>query len=188
MATEKCGARRRDGEPCRNPAGYKTAHVGIGRCHIHGGNTPTHVRAARVEIERREAARLGIPVEVDPGEAIMAALWSAMGSLIYYQGRVSELEEVTVTEKGPGGASRETAHPLVTLLHQAELQVANISAAALRAGVEERRVRMAERDATAVFGAINAALAACGLGEYADVFRAAFQGELGRSVRAALVK
>jgi hypothetical protein len=42
----KCCGRTREGPPCRNAAGYKTGHVGVGRCHIHGGNTPTHVAAA----------------------------------------------------------------------------------------------------------------------------------------------
>ena len=36
-----CGAKKRGsgdpGEPCRNRAGYKTDHVGSGRCYLHGG-------------------------------------------------------------------------------------------------------------------------------------------------------
>lgn len=33
-----CGARTRAGTPCRRPAGWGTAHVGEGRCKLHGGN------------------------------------------------------------------------------------------------------------------------------------------------------
>ena len=33
----KCNARRRSGGYCRNAAGFKTAHPGTGRCHLHGG-------------------------------------------------------------------------------------------------------------------------------------------------------
>lgn len=33
----KCNARRRSGGYCRNTAGFKTAHVGSGRCYLHGG-------------------------------------------------------------------------------------------------------------------------------------------------------
>jgi len=39
----RCGAKRRRTDPpeyCRNRAGFKTDHVGIGRCHLHGGATP----------------------------------------------------------------------------------------------------------------------------------------------------
>lgn len=35
-----CGAKTRSGRPCKNVAGYKTDHVGEGRCHLHGGAKP----------------------------------------------------------------------------------------------------------------------------------------------------
>ena len=34
-----CGAKRRNGETCHNRAGYKTSHVGAGRCFVHGGRS-----------------------------------------------------------------------------------------------------------------------------------------------------
>lgn len=48
---EKCGAWGRHAQqPCRNPAGFKTAHVGEGHCHLHGGNSPVkHGRYAKVQ-------------------------------------------------------------------------------------------------------------------------------------------
>ena len=37
----KCGAHcKSTGEPCKNPAGFGTNHVGTGRCKYHGGATP----------------------------------------------------------------------------------------------------------------------------------------------------
>lgn len=38
--TPTCGAKTRSGRPCKNVAGYKTDHVGDGRCHLHGGAKP----------------------------------------------------------------------------------------------------------------------------------------------------
>lgn len=38
-----CGAKKRKSDPstvCMNVAGFKTTHVGVGRCHLHGGSTP----------------------------------------------------------------------------------------------------------------------------------------------------
>lgn len=35
-----CGAKTRAGTPCRQPGGFKTDHVGQGRCNLHGGKTP----------------------------------------------------------------------------------------------------------------------------------------------------
>jgi len=48
---EKCGAWGRHAQqPCRNPAGFKTAHVGQGHCHLHGGNAPVkHGRYAKIQ-------------------------------------------------------------------------------------------------------------------------------------------
>lgn len=51
----RCGAKKRDGsgDTCKRGAGQGTDHVGIGRCSLHGGNTPAHVVAAeRVVAER----------------------------------------------------------------------------------------------------------------------------------------
>lgn len=36
----KCGAKTRAGTPCKYPAGRKTDHVGEGKCHLHGGDSP----------------------------------------------------------------------------------------------------------------------------------------------------
>ena len=35
----QCGAKTRTGGRCKYKAGYKTDHVGTGRCHLHGGRT-----------------------------------------------------------------------------------------------------------------------------------------------------
>lgn len=32
-----CGSKNRQGSPCCNPAGYRTSHLGTGRCNLHGG-------------------------------------------------------------------------------------------------------------------------------------------------------
>lgn len=37
MTKNTCGARNRAGNPCRQPAGWGTDHVGSGRCKLHGG-------------------------------------------------------------------------------------------------------------------------------------------------------
>lgn len=37
---KNCNARTKRRTYCKNPAGFKTDHVGKGRCHLHGGNAP----------------------------------------------------------------------------------------------------------------------------------------------------
>ncbi len=34
-----CGAKTRQGHPCKLPAGFGTDHLGVGRCKFHGGNS-----------------------------------------------------------------------------------------------------------------------------------------------------
>jgi len=38
MTVALCGAPNRAKEPCKRPAGWGTAHLGEGRCKLHGGN------------------------------------------------------------------------------------------------------------------------------------------------------
>lgn len=42
LASKRCGAqlRKKPGVFCRQPAGYKTPHLGEGKCYLHGGLTP----------------------------------------------------------------------------------------------------------------------------------------------------
>lgn len=40
-ANKICGAKtKKDGSPCKKPAGWGTDHVGIGKCKLHGGASP----------------------------------------------------------------------------------------------------------------------------------------------------
>ena len=52
----KCGAHARStGKPCQNVAGKNTDHLGVGRCWLHGGDTPEiH---GRWSVMRREALK-----------------------------------------------------------------------------------------------------------------------------------
>ncbi len=173
----KCGAQRPNQPPgtsCENAAGQGTDHVGIGRCKFHGGSTPTHERGAQLEIARRECATLGIPIEIDPGDALIRAVWEAEGNLAFYRSYVQGLDDVTTTEFGPAGARKEVAHPVVALYHEAERWRAQVSTAALRAGVEERRLRLAQNDSRMLFSGVVKAIEAAKLTtDQAEVFRRA---------------
>ena len=54
VATAHCGAKaRRTGRPCGNVAGFRTPHVGEGRCYLHGGLNPIkHGRYSTITRER----------------------------------------------------------------------------------------------------------------------------------------
>ena len=179
-----CGAQRAnqpEGVVCQNVAGERTDHLGIGRCYRHGGSTESHNKNAQMELARRECDKLGIEIEIDPAEALIRAVWRAQGNLMFYEAQVSDLPSVTQVETGPGGASKMAIHPVIALYHEAERWVANVSASALRAGVEERRVRMAERDSAQIIQAQIDTLTAMGLHDRLDEFRVQFVAALDKS-------
>lgn len=86
----KCGAKRRDGKKCQQPAGMGTDHYGIGSCKHHGGSTPTHVMAAAKEEMRM---LLGRPVDTNPYEAIMTCIRIRAGEVQWLSEKMAELSE-----------------------------------------------------------------------------------------------
>jgi hypothetical protein len=169
---DQCGAKARSGKPCRRPAGWGTDHTGIGRCKLHGGSTPSQRKWAEKELAKIECQRLGVEVEVDPGDALIRAVWEAEGNLAYYRAQVNQLDSLVSVELGPGGATKQASHVIVQLYHEAERWRATVAASALRAGVEERRLRLVENDSRFLFDGVLKALSAANVTEaQGEVFR-----------------
>lgn len=107
-AEPKCGSKTRAGGTCKNAAGFKTGHPGIGRCAFHGGATPTHERAATTELARRECVRLGVLIDTDLGEALLQAVYECAGNVAVYRELVQRLpphpepDEYVAGEDGDG--------------------------------------------------------------------------------------
>lgn len=173
-----CGAKTSRGT-CRQVAGARTDHLGVGCCWRHGGSTPTHERSASLVIARQECEKLGIEIETDPGEALIRRLWEAEGDLAFYRAQVQTLgEDVLTTEWSVAEGRRSVPNAMVVLYHEAETRSVQIAAAAIRANVDERRVRLAERDAGMIFAAVAAALKSMGLADRFEEFRHAFAAAL----------
>ncbi len=180
-----CGAHllKREGN-CKRPAGWGTQHPGAGRCRFHGGASPTHQAKATRELAQRACMKLGIPVETNPAEALLHAVWEAAGNVEFYRQLIQELEahpeEGQYSEDSEGKThyrpgkrgiygetyhisgiptGEATVHVLVQLYNEERDRLVKYSSEALRAGVEERRVKLAESEARVLFGAVMAALA-----------------------------
>ena len=200
---ERCDARTRNGKTCKLPAGHGTDHVGVGCCKLHGGSTPTHEKAASVEIARRECETLGVPIETTPADALRLELYEASGNVAFYRQLVQELpthpepdeyidgdDDGGHWERGEAGVYGRTYHVsgvptgeakpniLVVLYNQERDRLRAVSEAMLRANVEERMVRMAESDAAAILGAQVKALVTMGLSDRLEEFRVAFVNAL----------
>jgi len=162
MPKKRCKATARTGSPCRN-----APITGGSVCRMHGGSAPA-VRAAaaarkREDAARRQLAALGEPDAVDPAEALLNLISWKYGEVQWLRAQVKDLpagdlawglseHKEGVGPEGPVNLDVTKAAPSVwwTLLRQAEDQLAEYATKALRAGIEERRVRLVEKDANLV--------------------------------------
>lgn len=152
---------------------------------------------------------LGVPHDgITPEQALLAELWECLGNIAFYRRQVQRLKPAPeddrfVQDDGKGHWERgETGvygrtyhqsgvptgearpHVLVVLYERERDRLRQIAEAMLRAGVEERRVQLAERDAAMVFAAIASTLTAMGMEERLDEFRGHFADALSHGHRA----
>lgn len=143
-----CGARRRNGDTCTLFAGWGTDHVGIGRCKLHGGNTPSHRRKAqRVELER-QMVTFGMPIDVSPAEALLWLVRAASGHVAWLSAQVRDAEDLTA----------EQTAALVKLYGEERDRLAGVSKAAIDGGAEDRDVLRAAQWGQLLGGVIGRVL------------------------------
>lgn len=173
----RCGGPRKKGRgPCTQFAGWGTPHPGVGRCKLHGGSTQTHVAAGRKALAVQAVKTYGLPVDVSPTDALLNEVKWAAGHVAWLRDRVQELEQdalkwgKTKTEdhratEFPGVNTTEAAAPNVWLeLYARERKhLLDVCRAAIAAGIEERRVRLAEQQGALLASVIRAILDDLGL-------------------------
>lgn len=155
----KCGAKTKthDGAPCLgNPV------KGSLRCRMHGGASPQAKRKAaqRVseDIARKAMETYGHKADVDPITALLDEVCWTAGHVAWLRERVREIEaealvwgKTTEVDKQaaeyPGTDTTEAAAPNIwlTLYQKERAHLVAACKAAISAGIEERRVRLAER-------------------------------------------
>lgn len=90
-ASPFCGAAKKDGTTCRQTAGKRTNHVGIGNCWLHGGATPTHQAAASVAMARETAQLFAVPRDVHPIDGLLEEYARTAGMVDSYEAMCSGL-------------------------------------------------------------------------------------------------
>ena len=152
----KCTAHRTNGEPC---GAY--AIRGGTVCRVHGGSIPSVKAKAQERLERDKLITLmhayGLRRDIGPEEALLEEVQYTAGHVAWLREQVAALEPAAmvwgVTEEAERGASEfpgtdvtRSARPSVWLdLYQRErTHLVNVCKAAISAGIEERRVRIAE--------------------------------------------
>lgn len=154
---------------------------GLTVCCVHGGSSKRAKTAVTRNLEQekltRIARRLGIPhTNLDPALALLDLVASKAGEVEWLRHQVELLEtegelwwgDTKVSDKDtPLGTMHETTeearqHTVYTLLHKAQDQLARYASETLKAGVDERQVRIAERTREQFESVITASLPAIG--------------------------
>lgn len=167
---------KKAGTQCDRPSGYGTDHPGLGRCNLHGGNLPGHIKhTANAEL----SMLVEEPVHMDPNQALLWCVSLAAQDIRWINAQIAELEQAqcvpltTVSESGTGPQGeidkvverREPARVqhMIRERFQAEERLARYSKMALDAGVAERLVTMAEQMADLIAPLLASVLAEFGI-------------------------
>lgn len=169
----KCTAKRTNGEPCN-----AYAVKGLRVCRVHGAGSPQARAAAKRRLAEEKAARavkeLNARLDTSPTAALLDMVKVAAAEERYWGARVEELRETAphkltavqtrISVGKDRGGTTELRHVDATvaveyrLWTDAQERVAKFAAAALRAGVEERRVKLAEDQGALVAQVIRGVL------------------------------
>ena len=164
---ERCGANTKRGAICGKPAGWGTPYR-HGRCKLHGGATPTHLRAAQRREAERAVASLGLPREVEAHTALLEEVHRAAGHVAWLAEVVGQLDKsqivhgITRTVQAADGTrtveARATVNVWVRLYQEWHDRLVRVSKLAIDAGVAELQVRLAEKQAQQLAAVIRAIL------------------------------
>ena len=157
------------------------------RCARHGGKSPQAKKAAERRLAEQEAQRnmekavrtLGITdkyQDVDPGKALLEEISVTYAHVQWLREKVGDLEdeelvwgkaahEEGVGPEGPIDKTTEKAEPSVwyQLYLREREHLVKVTTAALKAGIEERKVRLAESQGELVARVIRGILGALNL-------------------------
>ena len=135
---DKCGARRRDGGRCTQPAGAGTQHLGFGTCKFHGGNMQVHMKK---EI-KRQAVIMGAPKEINPLDAIIWCIQITAGEIEWMNGQIAKLQEEQWIEFTIQGKQLNVWQRARS---DAQDRLVRYSKDAITLGLAERAIRLAEQ-------------------------------------------
>lgn len=160
MEREKCGAKKRNGEKCGLPAGYGTDHSGTGPCKHHFGATEGVERGAAIAFGKHVAQKLvgmGAPRDIDPIDALVEEVRRTAGHVHWHEQKIAQWQ-VSDAE----AFTAEQAEFYERYMRERE-HLTKTSLSAIRAGVAERAVALAEKQGEVIANAIDAILAALNL-------------------------
>lgn len=139
----------------------RAATPGLKVCAMHGGKSPQALAAAERNLAAQRAERAvvtyGLPLEVDPLDALLAELHRTAGHVAWLADAVQQQD--TVIHQGFFGQSISV---WVDLYQRERKHLADVARACAAAGVEERRVRIAEEQGQMVAAMLRRVIAGLG--------------------------
>jgi hypothetical protein len=151
-------------ETCRKQAGWGTDHPGHGRCRLHGGSTPAQKKGVAVEVAKEAVAVFGLPRDIDPHAALLEELCRTAGHVSWLGEQVQSLEEGEMY--GPVGSEtypRAEPHVWIRLYQGERKHLTDVAAACVKAGIEERRVTLAEQQGMMIAQVLRGVLGELGI-------------------------
>ncbi len=147
----------------------KRAMEGQEVCGTHGGRQPAAMAKARERVAEREAAaavvKFGLQVDVSPSEALLTELRWTAGHVEYLRAKVQALSDqalvqgVTKVVDDPTKGRVQTVEAQESIWYSLYLKerkhLVEVAAAAVRAGVEQRRIEIAEQQGLMVAGVVG---------------------------------
>lgn len=146
------------GNLCRMPAGYRTSHLGFGRCIHHGGKTPSGTKAAiKQMVHASIGSYAGVELDIDPIDALLGEVRRTAGHVAWLQERISEWTMDVSVEM------TETHSTWLQVYQYERMHLARTSKIAIDAGVAQRQVALAESQGQLLASAISQILDGLGL-------------------------
>jgi hypothetical protein len=144
----RCGAKTRAGSACQQVAGWgcgDLAGVPGARCKLHGGRSPSGRRAAQRSAAEQAVRTLGLPTDVDPHAALSEELARCNGAVLWLQDLIGRLEAGELKQRAlSDGLMWERPSVWYEIYAAERAHLVRVAAAAIKAGVAERQVRLAE--------------------------------------------
>lgn len=156
----------RTGERCR-----RSATAGCSVCQVHGAGS-ARVKAAgqrrlKEQAAKEAVAQYGLPVDIDPGQALLLEVRRTQGAVQFLEGKVRGLSDEAIvvqvdqrTTHGGAGTKKSVsvragASVWVELLQRERAHLVQVTSAALRAGVEERQLQLQAREGALLVGVVD---------------------------------
>lgn len=150
---------------CKKAPGHNTWHPGVGRCALHGGSAPTYATEVYRLRAIQEVRRYSLPVKIDPHTALLNELERTVGVVQFLDFKVNTLEHegdkpnmVGPVGGGQGGFPEYKPNVYWGMWQSERKHLEDVAKACIAAGIEERRVQLAERQGEAIAQVLKAVI------------------------------